>query len=139
MKICNYVITTCLVNKCIGDNCDIACGYRAYVHISFIPFRVWSFITLCAQTNVINETFATSKVSNKNFNAIYRPSTVYKEPKISGIIWRSVFCEHKPYVSQKHYFFMPGHNYFWMNWGKHEYTKGRFYMMSTEYAILPGI
>ena len=42
----------------------------------------------------IHETFATSTVNNREYNAIHRTGIAYKEHQISGIMWRSVFCAH---------------------------------------------
>ena len=51
----------------------------------------------------IHETLGTSAAHNGEFKAIYRMCKAYTEGEISEIMWRDVFCAHKPF------FLMPGH------------------------------
>ena len=51
----------------------------------------------------MNETFATGRAQNEKCNTIYRTCIAYIEGKINEIMWRCVFCAHKPY------FLIPDH------------------------------
>ena len=78
-------------------NSDHTWENRAYVHIKFDhSSRLWSFTTFCLNVTYQGQFYYSysqwwaTQCNLENF-------ITYTAGKISGVMWKVVFCVHKPY------------------------------------------